>query len=246
MKCKSCGSNLAMEMSFCPYCGAENEFAKKHREDMQKYSEDYKKTKREVLKNSKTVNRRNIRITAVAVTIAAIACAIIFLAIAEAASYDIRNGISKKEEKEYIARIEEYMEDYDYLSISELKEQKIGYVKYKSDLFAYRDVLDASQYYNYILREVFYAYGINKYEHTNTPNTFKTYLQYLYEMQSKRAKDRSPKMNDYVDHVVEDAEKILTVYFDITKEQIANLDKMTDAEKLVLFEGAYAHVQNEK
>ena len=40
MKCKNCNANLQIEDEKCPYCGAENPYAKKHRADMKKYAGD--------------------------------------------------------------------------------------------------------------------------------------------------------------------------------------------------------------
>ena len=52
MKCKNCNANLQIEDEKCPYCGAENPFAKKHRADMKKYAGEFASTREEVLENS--------------------------------------------------------------------------------------------------------------------------------------------------------------------------------------------------
>lgn len=57
MECKSCGSPLTLEQAYCPFCGAKNEEAAKHIEDMKRYDSEFTQTKTTVLKQSKWYSR---------------------------------------------------------------------------------------------------------------------------------------------------------------------------------------------
>lgn len=57
MECKSCGSPLTLEQAYCPFCGAKNEAAAKHIEDMRHYDSEFTRTKTTVLKQSKWYSR---------------------------------------------------------------------------------------------------------------------------------------------------------------------------------------------
>ncbi len=52
MICEKCKHEIGPEDLTCPYCGAENPFAQKHRENMQQFGKEYGQTKKEVLKEA--------------------------------------------------------------------------------------------------------------------------------------------------------------------------------------------------
>ena len=57
MECKSCGSPLTLDQAYCPFCGAKNEVAARHIEDMKRYDSEFAQTKTTVLKQSKWYSR---------------------------------------------------------------------------------------------------------------------------------------------------------------------------------------------
>lgn len=83
MKCKNCGSNLEIENAYCPYCGRENPFAKKHRDDMKKYASDYNSTKDEVISRSRNVNTKAVKAAVIALTVAAFIALLFYFGISE-------------------------------------------------------------------------------------------------------------------------------------------------------------------
>ena len=48
MKCTHCGGNIGLEDKICPYCGAPNEHALGHQEDMRRYEDAFEKTRQHV------------------------------------------------------------------------------------------------------------------------------------------------------------------------------------------------------
>ncbi len=44
MKCPNCGANLTIDDEVCSFCGVENPYAEKHREEMRKFTRDFNRT----------------------------------------------------------------------------------------------------------------------------------------------------------------------------------------------------------
>ncbi len=57
MKCKYCGSNLAIEDEVCPYCGKENPEAAGHRATMRSVRAEYEQTREETKIKSRSAGR---------------------------------------------------------------------------------------------------------------------------------------------------------------------------------------------
>ncbi len=87
MECKSCGSPLTLEQAYCPFCGAKNEVAAKHIEDMKRYDSEFAQTKTTVLKQSKWYSRY----LAVMLAIVFVAIVNVVVIILEYDSYVLQN-----------------------------------------------------------------------------------------------------------------------------------------------------------
>ena len=61
MVCKHCGNQLSLEDEICPFCGMENEAAKKHTEEMRHFSGQFHQVKTEALEETGRVRRGNAR-----------------------------------------------------------------------------------------------------------------------------------------------------------------------------------------
>lgn len=66
MECKNCGAKISIEDEYCPFCGAINEDAVKHVQDMKKYQKDYQSTKHTVLNEARRFNRFTVQLTFIA------------------------------------------------------------------------------------------------------------------------------------------------------------------------------------
>lgn len=66
MKCKYCSAPITLEDEFCPYCGALNEQARQHIQDMKHYNADYELTRNQVLENAGRQSRRHGRLFLIA------------------------------------------------------------------------------------------------------------------------------------------------------------------------------------
>lgn len=62
MKCKYCGGPLSIEEEYCPYCGALNQEARQHIEDMKRYHRAFGRTRSRVMDETGKQSRRHGRV----------------------------------------------------------------------------------------------------------------------------------------------------------------------------------------
>lgn len=62
MKCKYCGGPLSLEDEYCPHCGALNQEARQHIEEMKKYNRAFHRTKTRVMDETGRQSRRHGRV----------------------------------------------------------------------------------------------------------------------------------------------------------------------------------------
>lgn len=61
MKCRFCGGPLSIEEEYCSHCGALNQEARQHIEDMKKYSRAFRRTRSQVMEETGRQSRRHGR-----------------------------------------------------------------------------------------------------------------------------------------------------------------------------------------
>ncbi|MBO5278468.1 MAG: zinc ribbon domain-containing protein [Lachnospiraceae bacterium] len=117
MECKSCGSPLMMEDEYCPFCGAKNESAARHIEDMRHYNREFTRTQQKVLKESKWYSR--YLAVMLAIVLAAVANVAVIVIAQEA--YTIQHYVNKwyhqSHREETMAMLREWEENGDYARI---------------------------------------------------------------------------------------------------------------------------------
>ncbi len=146
MKCKYCGANMSMEDEYCPYCGALNEEARKHIEDMRKYNRAFHRTRSQVMDTAGRQSRRHARV----ITIAVLVMLNVIVMAGHAASYDLQYWW---EEVQVNAHAEEHRERLTELEAAgdyqELEEYYSQYSLYMADQLREFDAVDyGAQYYN--------------------------------------------------------------------------------------------------
>lgn len=72
MVCDNCGSQLDINMRYCPYCGKENIEAARHLKEMEQYDAEFAQTKNEVIKKAGWFSRYYGQATVIVVLVLAI------------------------------------------------------------------------------------------------------------------------------------------------------------------------------
>ena len=238
MKCQSCGANLQIDNAFCPYCGAVNPVASKHREDMKKYANDYKKTKEEVVRNTRRFNKKTFRITAIAVTIAAIAGILIFSAVCESAGRSMYRSRREKNASQYFEEVITLIDECDYIKLDVLARTK-G-VKSSSDksMREYYSAEALATQYSTVFTEVMRCLT----DTDITQSEMSTLGGDIFRFY-KAIKQDDGYDNATVDKFFANAERdmglLLSTYLGLSDEEVSSLRDMTEGQICVLVEEAY-------
>ena len=120
MKCTHCGGNIGLEDKICPYCGAPNEHALGHQEDMRRFEASFKETQAHVEERTSRFSRMAVPVTLAVILLLAMFASVVFAA----SSYDIGRSLAMKERAkhadEYKLRIEEFLSEKDYMRLNAL------------------------------------------------------------------------------------------------------------------------------
>ena len=238
MKCQSCGANLQIDTAFCPYCGADNPVAKKHREDMKRYANDYKKTKEEVVGNTRKFNKKTFRITAIAVTIAAVAGIFIFTAVAESAGRQMYRDNKRQNAEKYFEDVISLIEDCDYIKLDALARAKGVKNTNDKSMREYYNAENLATEYSYVFSDIMKTLtdkDISQYELTTIGGEVYRFYKYY--------KDGPGTENETVVRFFENCKRdmgfLLTTYVGISEEDVGNLENMSEGQVQVLIEEAY-------
>lgn len=236
MKCKHCGSNLTIDTPFCPFCGRENQVAKKHREDMSRYSEDYKATKKEVLRNAAKFNLKTIRITAIAVTIAAIAFLFIIIAFNEELGYRYYYSNSRTRSAEYAPEMVELVKADEYMELNRFMDKKrLNFYSTEYKEYSNTEYLSASfnRLFGYLMVINTKNRDISSYMGNNISNEVKTIIKYSTQISDNE------EVNRFYADILRDTKLLLGTYLGLSDEDLADLEKMTDGKLTLTVEEAY-------
>lgn len=238
MKCAKCGSNLEIDMAFCPYCGASNPVAEKHRADMAKYSKDYEKTKEEVIGNSKRFNTKTLKITVLAVTIAAVAATIILciFMVDRGGRYSWKY-IKKDPEKE--AMVKELVAECDYIGLYDYFESEHFRFDYGTENTDYNDLMRISTLYNELYVEILRTkqpmINFNDVSGNITSKiiSINNYCKWKYKKED---------ITYFLSSMKRDMGLMLETYLGLSREQVESLDSLSDANLGLLIEEALSDV----
>ena len=241
MKCEHCGGNLTLETLVCPYCGKENPHAKQHISDMKKYQGAFADTKTDVY----SVVNRYSGITVRAVIIVILLIAIIVAGIVCSESYSIKRNMeqsnSAKHTAEYMAIMDAYLAEEDYLSLKAFCEAH--YIDGYDDAYTkYRPVISLANQYSVIC---YYLMGFATAEDREEQERILGYmsdpLEYFYKYMDmdeyRYYEDAVCEENErYLQQMEENLQVLFRTYFGLSAEEAAGFGELSHAKKMVLIE----------
>lgn len=244
MKCKHCGSNLDLEMRFCPYCGRKNREAQKHAADMEYYKTDYENTKKDVYEATKNYTRVTVQVVIIAILLIAIMVCMGIQKNSFEISYNYRDWRAERKQEKYCKIIDDYMEEEDYLALGNFCRAKHISYTYGTGYEEYEPVIRSASYYvdvyNYmmdIVEEDDLGVGIGD----SNLDTFCTYLDYFYrtldmeEYEGYENYDRQENI-DCLEKMEKEVSYMLITYFGLSEEEAAGFKDKTDAKRYVFLE----------
>ena len=253
MKCKNCNANLQIEDEKCPYCGAENPFAKKHRADMKKYAGEFDSTRNEVLANSRRFNRFTVKITIIAVLFALCVIAFMLLMNAYEAREFFRDRNIGLHRNEHISRVTELLDEGNYIGASNyVNANSISYVE---PLKEYYELFGVLRYYNYIVDDInaIITWDMKDSHYEEKDEVFSRmagYVHYLHDETVPRTYAYEGSYTEdklaYMEAVVDEMELLLKTYIGLHDEDFEGLYELTDIKRTLLFEERYGELTNEQ
>lgn len=241
MKCKYCGSNLTIDDEKCPFCGKDNPFAVKHREEMKFFSKKFQKTQNDVIEKTNRFNGWTVRITVIAVLVALNVILLFMLA----NKWEIRAFFENRKIEEHlnvhISKMKELEEKRDYIGFSQY---------YNSNRLSLNKHFDEYEVLHTVCNnyEFLYQYlpGISKeryddyYTKEEQAESIASQVYYIYQY-SKQDKYMNEKcftkkhmdtMNDLKNHL----NYILKTYCKVTDEELDKLPTLSKARIQLIIE----------
>ncbi|MCR5702939.1 MAG: hypothetical protein K6G76_12465 [Lachnospiraceae bacterium] len=117
MVCKKCKHEIGPTELKCPHCGADNEFAQKHLQNMNKFEGGFEKTEKEVIKSAKKTEGLAKR----AIILVSIIAACIVLVIIDSLCYKDFDDDKRKNEmsdEEYVADAKDLLKQGEYMDFA--------------------------------------------------------------------------------------------------------------------------------
>lgn len=119
MKCPNCGAHSDMETPFCPYCGKEIPFFKKHREDMAEYEQRIRQTQTTVVSENRRFSSKAARITIFCILIIFVLLSFIALSAQSQIRRSILASRNHSNADKHLAVLREYEEAGDFVGLAE-------------------------------------------------------------------------------------------------------------------------------
>lgn len=156
MKCEQCGNpNITLEDEFCPYCGALNEAARKHIEDMKHFSGRFEETQSQVMENVTSMSKFHSEIIVVVI----LALLNITVLVCNINKYEISWWLEDRAVKANASSYEKLMSELeangDYILLSRYFNSKSLYAA-SDDLKEYSTLANLAYDYDNIISNIYY------------------------------------------------------------------------------------------
>ena len=242
MKCPNCGANLTIDDEVCSFCGMENPYAEKHREEMRQFKTDYNRTKSQVLEKTQSHSKFVVKVMLIAIMVVIN----LLVLLAAANSYEVEHFILNRR----ISR--NYNVHKTQLDRLEEDRNIIGFhVYYYENRLYYSDSFDeynaannvANSYemvYNYMMALVAEDNEDSYYSEEQRIEMLAQQIEYLYKY-SKPQKysdmsQYSAKHQEFMDAAVEQIEDLMQTYLNIPKGKMEEFRDLSSARRQIMIE----------
>ena len=248
MKCKNCGGEIRLEDLYCPYCGGPNEEAHMHARDMQHYRRAFQQTRQDVIERAGTQSRRAIRIAAVAFLAVAIGVNVFLQANSYALNRMFRDSALKRNIPAYVARLNAFLEEEDYIGFSAFCSNK-GLSMYDKPFEDYYVIYRTASDYKYAVEELMQLINPGRYSSNDYVMKYASeQIQSFYEdldpeKYSYYDNYDTPFVQKHLENMADAMDALCIAYLDMTPEEAHGLRSMTRGNRIILIERGIANYE---
>lgn len=242
MKCPYCGANLTIDDERCSFCGEENPFAEKHREEMKHFTTDFNRTKSQVLEKTQSHSKFVAKIMLIAVMI--VVNLLVWLAAAN--SYEVeRFIINRRISSNYLihkAELDKLEEERDFIGFYIYNNEN---QLYYSDLFdeyraAYNVASNYEMLYQYMMGLVTEDNEDSYYSPEQRIEMVTQQIEYMYRYSEPQEysdmTQYSQKHQAFMDDAVAQAEDLIQTYLNVPADKLSEFRELSSARKQIMIE----------
>lgn len=242
MKCPNCGANLTIDDEVCSFCGEENPYAEKHREEMRHFTRDFKRTQSQVLETTRSHSKFVAKITLIAVMV--VLNLVLWIMVDE--SYTVEKFVmNRRISADYLlhkAEMDKLEEERNFIGF---------YVYYNENRLNYCDLFEEYQaaynvsnnyeiVYNYMMELLTEESESSYYTDEKKAEMLAQQLDFLYKYSKPREysdmTQYSKKHQEFMDAAVTQIEDLLHTYIRIPKEEMDKFRELSIARKQIMLE----------
>lgn len=251
MKCEFCMGNMQIEDAVCPNCGKPNPFYEAHRKDMDKFKKQFETTKYEAIETNVRHTRKAVQISIIAVLVALIlASALVLLSMDDI--YDsLAKSRNRKNADAIIATLRQYEDEKDFYNF------KIFYDAHYEGMYSYGyaefSSVDTAVSSFDIITSVLAGIVMddNYNDYSDNAQTINRFLKLIYTERENAAKNNtrscySDKHMESVDYILNDIYVMFKAYLAFSDEEIAELENLSEAERILVFEKKFKGAQRDE
>ncbi|MFI3170285.1 MAG: hypothetical protein R3Y06_10110 [Faecalibacterium sp.] len=245
MKCPYCSAPLMIEDELCPYCGKENPYFTKHREDIKEFTEEFEETHQEVLQKVTHTSRISIRIIIICVLLVLNLLFFLCYNVIWNVDYWYRDWYTNHNEVQVRATLEAYSDAGDVLGLSEYCDHQISI--YGTNIEDYYIIESAARQYTFIYRNLIELTVLQESSYYTTAECAESIAQnleyYYYYVTPTKYSDPDTFNEEHqatLDMMTEKLEALLEAYLNIPPEEIPALLELSEARRAIAIEEGVA------
>ncbi len=241
MKCPYCSAPLMIEDEICSYCGKENPYFTKHREEIKEFTEEFEETHQEVLQKVTRTSHISTRIIIICVLLVLNLLFFLGYTVIWEVEYWYRDWYTNHNEVQIRATLEAYSDAGDVLGLSEYCDNQISI--YGTNIKDYYIVELTARQYTTIYRNLLdltVLQGSSYYTTAECAENIAQSLTYYYDYITPREYSDPDYFNEEhqatIDMITEKLEVLLEAYVNIPPEEIPALLELSEARRAIAIE----------
>lgn len=229
VNCKNCGAPLSLNDAFCPHCGTPNPEAQEHLKKLQQLDRRFEDASLEVAAEVKK-SRKGYGILIILVMLL-LANLVIF--VMHEMTYDIAQRViaSKMSESEIKARLDEFLEEGEYIELDLfMRKFSLSYRDYED----YSKISYLASCQNRMIEAMTqYLYGTDSYGDPLV-RTCQAVVDYEYELTMLGKRENSERVLLHMEKLNSEVNGFLKNYLGLSDEDIAGIRDMNESSLLIL------------